>query len=313
MGMTEAPLFTEVHPGPEDGVARWIDASDGVRLRIGVWGRGAEKGTVFLFPGRTEYVEKYGLAAHDLFDRGFCTAAIDWRGQGLAERLQDDARIGHVVGFRDYQLDVAAMLQAARTMDLPKPYFMLGHSMGGCIALRAVLEEFPVQAVAFSAPMWGIKIAAALQPVAWSLTRLMPRMGFGEWLAPTTMPEPYVLVHPFEDNMLTTDAEMHAMMKQQVSNHPELCLGGPSYAWLGQAIWECNELALHPSPKLPCIGFLGGNERIVHTGRIHERMERWPGATLHMMDGCEHEVMMESPEVRAGIFDKVADHFAKAA
>ena len=163
MTMTEAPLFTDVSPGPDDGAAWWMNASDGVRLRIASWGLGATKGTVLLFPGRTEYVEKYGPAAREFEARGFATITIDWRGQGLADRLLDERRIGHVGEFHDYQKDVAVMLKAARRLDLPKPYFLLAHSMGGAIGLRSVYEDLPVQAAAFSAPMWGIKIAKPLQ------------------------------------------------------------------------------------------------------------------------------------------------------
>lgn len=313
MAMTDAPLFTDVSPGPEDGAAWWMDAADGVRVRIAAWGRAASKGTVLLFPGRTEYVEKYGPAAADLAARGFATATIDWRGQGLADRLLDDPRVGHVDAFHDYQKDVAAMMKVVRALDLPKPYYLLAHSMGGCIGLRAVYEDLPVAAAAFSAPMWGIRIAPHLQPAAWVLTRMMPALGQGGRLAPTTVPEPYVLRAPFEDNMLTTDADMHEMMRDQVTSHPDLCLGGPSYVWLGQAIEECNDLAAQPSPKLPCKTFLGDNERIVHTGRIHDRMERWSGGDLKLINGAEHEVLMETSETRTSIFDDLATHFAQAA
>lgn len=313
MTLSDAPLFTDVSPGPEDGAAYWAHASDGVRLRLAAWGRDGAKGTVLLFPGRTEYVEKYGPAATDLAARGYATLAIDWRGQGLADRFLDDPRIGHVCHFQDYQKDVAVLLKTARQLDLPKPYFLLAHSMGGCIGLRAVYEDLPVQAAVFSAPMWGIRISKPLRPAAWVLTRVMPALGHGGKLAPTTVPEPYILKAPFEDNMLTTDAEMHQMMFDQVTHHPDLRLGGPSYLWLGEAIEECNDLSLHPSPNLPCLTLLGSNERIVHVERIHKRMETWQDSALHMVAGAEHEVLMEGPETRKALFDSVAGHFAAAA
>ena len=311
--LEDAPLYTDVHPGPADGRAWWVKASDGVRLRVAAWGMEAAQGTVLLFPGRTEYVEKYAPAAGDLAQRGFATLAIDWRGQGLADRLLDDGRIGHVGAFRDYQKDVAAMLRAARALDLPEPYFLLAHSMGGGIGLRALHEDLPVAAAAFTGPMWGIRIAPALQPVAWVLTRLMPALGFGGKLAPTTQPEPYVLRAPFKDNMLTTDAEMHQMMRDQVTKHDGLCLGGPSYVWLGEALGECATLAEMPSPKVPCLTFVGSNERIVHTDSIDARMQAWAGGELQVLEGCEHEVLMETPDTREAIFDRLATHFSKAA
>jgi len=53
---------------------------------VGHWTGQHVKGTVLLFPGRTEYIEKYGPAAADFLARGFATVVIDWRGQGLADR-----------------------------------------------------------------------------------------------------------------------------------------------------------------------------------------------------------------------------------
>lgn len=310
MTVSDAPLFLDCRPGPEDGAAHWVAAPDGIGLRVATWGRDAEKGTVLIFPGRTEYVEKYGEVASQLLARGFASAAIDWRGQGLADRMLEDRRIGHVGDFSEYQLDVGAYLRAAQALDLPKPWYLLGHSMGGCIGLRALHQDLPVAAAAFSAPMWGIRIAPALQPVAWVLTRAMPAISLGSWIAPTTLPEPYVLAAPFEDNKLTTDPEMHQMMRDQVTAHPDLCLGGPSYDWLGAAISECAALAEMPSPQVPCVAFQGTNERIVHVPRIEERMAKWPGADLVALEDGEHEVLMERPATRTAIFDRLATHFA---
>ncbi|WP_299370618.1 alpha/beta hydrolase [uncultured Tateyamaria sp.] len=313
MTLSAAPLFTDVGPAPIDGVAYWITASDGVRLRIGVYHPQAPKGTVLLFPGRTEYVEKYASAAGDLAARGFATIVIDWRGQGLADRLLDDERIGHVETFADYQLDVQAMIAAAHKLDLPKPFYLMAHSMGGCIGLRSLHEGLGVQAAAFTGPMWGIRIAPTLRPVAWALSQMMPVLGQGHRLPPGRIPDSYVLTAPFDNNFLTSDLEMFNMMRAQLLAHPELGLGGPSFVWLREALDETLALARMPSPAIPCDSFLGTNERIVHVGRIEARMDTWDNGNLHRMQQGEHEVLMEDANTRSGIFDTVAHRFAEAA
>ncbi|MGJ8627464.1 MAG: alpha/beta fold hydrolase [Sulfitobacter sp.] len=309
MVLTPAPLFTDVDPGPEGGSAHWVETSDGKRIRVGHWPAAGAKGTVLLFPGRTEYIEKYGPAATELAARGLATLAIDWRGQGLADRLLEDTRTGHVDVFSDYQKDVAAMLRAARELGLPRPFFLLAHSMGGCIGLRAVIEGLPVQAAAFSAPMWGILIAPHLRHLAHFLAHVMPRFGRGHLLPPGTKPEPYVLAEPFENNMLTTDVAMYNMMREQVIAHPELALGGPSFVWLREALIETVHLAGRSAPNLPCVTWLGSNERIVDTPRIHARMETWKGGRLEMVEGGEHEVLMEKEPLRKQVFDGVEKLF----
>ena len=124
MDLTSAPLFTDVHPGPDGGVAHWVTTSDGKRIRVGHWPLAKAKGTVLIFPGRTEYIEKYGVVATELSRRGLASVAVDWRGQGLADRLLADPLVGHVDAFPDYQKDVAAMMRAARALSLPRPYFL---------------------------------------------------------------------------------------------------------------------------------------------------------------------------------------------
>ena len=122
MTLSPAPYFAEVSHGPEDGAAHWAKTSDGVRIRIGHWPLETQQGTVLIFPGRTEYIEKYGQIAGTLRTRGFASLAIDWRGQGLAERLLDHPLIGHVARFGDYQNDVATLVKAAEELQMPRPY-----------------------------------------------------------------------------------------------------------------------------------------------------------------------------------------------
>ena len=100
---TRAPLYDEIADGPAGGVAAWVGTADGLTIRVAHWGAGAPNGTVLLFPGRTEYVEKYGIIAHELGARGYAMATVDWRGQGLSGRLHPKPELGHVGAFRDYQ------------------------------------------------------------------------------------------------------------------------------------------------------------------------------------------------------------------
>lgn len=119
--LSPAPLLNDLARGPEGGSGHWVHTEDGLRLRLGLWPNGS-KGTVLIFPGRTEYIEKYGGAAAALAKAGYSSLAIDWRGQGLSDRLLSDRLIGHVHRFSDYQRDVQTLMAAARALDLPKPY-----------------------------------------------------------------------------------------------------------------------------------------------------------------------------------------------
>lgn len=303
-----APYHADLADGPPSGHARWLTTDDGVRIRVAVWPEGA-KGTVLILPGRTECVEKYGRTAADLAQHGYAALSVDWRGQGLSDRPAKSPMTGHVRRFTDYQRDLAATMAALPDLGLPQPLFLLAHSMGGAIALRALIEKLPVQAAVFTAPMWGIRITPSLRPVAWALASSARMVGRGLSLAPGTDLTNYLAVAPFQDNVLTTDPEMFAWMKQQVTQRPELGLGGPSLNWLHEALLECRRLRFAHSPDVPALTFLGTLEKIVAVEPIVQRMKRWPGGVLDLVPQAEHEVLMETPAIRAHVLDRMVALF----
>lgn len=312
MNLVPAPFHADLSEGPVGSCAWWIETVDGLRLRIAHFPAEQARGTVLLFPGRTEYVEKYGRTAADLAAGGYHVLAIDWRGQGLADRMLDEPMAGHVAVFEDYQHDVAAVMECVEALNLPKPLHLIGHSMGGCIGLRAVIDGLPVDSCVFTGPMWGIRMADPLRPAAWALSWWGKQIGLGHVFTPGTKPESYVASEPFEDNLLTRDRDMWDYMQRQVLAVPELQLGGPSLNWLHEALAETRELSRRPSPAQPCLTFLGTNERIVDPTRITSRMEKWPGGQLVQITDGEHEILMEDETTRRRVTDQICAFFDRA-
>lgn len=299
--MTDAPYHAEICSGPVSGYALWRKADDGVRLRIGLWPLEGATKTVLIFTGRTEFIEKYAHIATDLHAAGYAVATLDWRGQGLSDRLIDSPYRGHVGAFSDYQKDVKVLLETVASEGMPTPFALVAHSMGGCIGLRSLLDGLPVKGAVFSAPMWGIIIPAALRPIASCLARMAVAFGFGKKRAPTTNERSFILNDPFEGNTLTRDAAMWQLMKDQVCTVPELELGGPSFDWVRLAIDECDALVRAPAPDLPVLTFLGDHERIVEPKVVRAKMNNWPKGQLTIIKDGEHEGFMESPEKRAAM------------
>ncbi|MFP4305223.1 MAG: alpha/beta fold hydrolase [Rhodosalinus sp.] len=308
MAPDAAPYFDDIAGGP-DGSAVWVRADDGVRLRVGGWRADGDAGTVLLFPGRTEFIEKYGRTAAEFLREGLSVLAIDWRGQGLSDRLIEGPLTGHVHAFADYQRDVAAMVAAARALEFPEPFHLLGHSMGGAIGLRALMDGLGVRSAAFTAPMWGILMAPHLRPAAWALSWGSRRTRLGYRIAPGAVIECYAANAPFEDNTLTTCPDNFAYMQRQLIEHPELQLGGPSLIWLYEALVECRAIVRAEPPRHPCVTWLGTRERIVDPGPIRARMARWPGGRLEQVADAEHELLMEREAIRRRVIAGTVDHF----
>ncbi|WP_380054165.1 alpha/beta hydrolase [Falsihalocynthiibacter sp. SS001] len=308
--MKSAPFYEDIIGAADPGETSWWVTSDDVRIRLGVWNSDAPMGTVLLFPGRTEYIEKYAPTATFLDARGFATLVVDWRGQGLSDRDNHNPLVGHVATFEAFQHDVDTVMRAAAEMNLPKPYYLLGHSMGGCIGLRALMSGLDVKAASFTGPMWGINIPAHKRHAAWTVSALAHKFGRGKNLTPSTSENTYVLAEPFNNNMLTTDKASFEWMRHQVMTHPDLALGGPSYSWLFQALRECKSLARLPSPHVPCLTFLGTDERIVVQEAVKTRMQKWPDGELIMVSGAEHEILMENPKTLEHVRDRLTEFFA---
>ena len=300
--MTPTPFHAEVAECPDAPDVRWLEAADGVRLRGVAW-RGGQQGTVLLFTGRTEYIEKYGRVAADLAQRGYATASVDWRGQGLSDRALTDVLTGHVADFADYQHDVDALVAMARRMDLPRPYYLIAHSMGGAIGLRALHRGLDVAAAVFSAPMWGIHLSPLARPFAWILSWIARALGHGHRYVPGTDAAAYAGTTPFDDNLLTTDPEMFAYIQRQTEAHPDLSLGGPSLTWLWAGLRETRRLQRLAPPAYPALAMLGTDEEIVDPDAVRAVMRRWPSGRLDVVEGARHELMMERPEIRKRFFD----------
>ncbi|WP_158966610.1 alpha/beta hydrolase [Chachezhania sediminis] len=305
--MTPAPFFDDVAGGPPGGQAWWLDSADGVRIRIAVWRPdGPARATILLFPGRTEHCEKYGIVADAFVARGYAVLAVDWRGQGLADRALPNRLIGHIDHFPDFQHDVKAVIAGATELDLPQPRVLLGHSMGGAIGMRAMTEGLDVAAAVFTGPMWGIQIGPRpLRVLADVLTSVAPALGLGGLRAPTSPTDNMVLVKPFEGNTLTSDPQMFDHMKRQLEAHHDLSLGGPSLNWLGAALAEIDAIQAMAAPDAPCLTLAGACEQIADLDMLRTRAENWPGCQFELVPGAQHEILFETPEVRQMLHDRI--------
>ena len=310
--MEQAKFFGDIAEGPASAGAYWMQTDDAVRVRVGAYHtEGDSKGTILLMLGRFGYIERYGRVAQNFADHGYSTVVIDWRSQGLSDRMATDPQAGHVHHFSDYQKDVAAMMQVVKDLDMPQPYYLIGVSMGACIGLRAIFDGLPVAAAAFISPMWGIKMSAIQRIAAWPLSWAAKTVGQGHRYVPGESGEIYVLGTPFEENNLTHNAAMYDYWVKQAQAAPELQIGGPTMSWLYEALTECRRLFSVPSPNIPCITFCGELDQLVDNASIKRRMEKWPNGEFHMIRNARHDVLTEIPEVGGSVITQIFEFFTR--
>ncbi|MFN9925763.1 MAG: alpha/beta hydrolase, partial [Phenylobacterium sp.] len=172
-------IDTPGDPVPPDAQPSWITAADGLRLRAALFPAttAQPRGSVVLSGGRTEPIEKYFETIADFRSRGFTVLAHDWRGQGLSGRELPDSLKGHANGWRPFLDDYRQLLDTFEDR-LPKPWIAVGHSMGGCLTLLALVEgEVRVAGAVLCAPMLGLQTGKVHPLVARALTTFNQAIG----------------------------------------------------------------------------------------------------------------------------------------
>jgi lysophospholipase len=302
------------NPPPENAEAIWYEGKGGKLRMMFAAERSNEKhgggqktrGTVFVCPGRTEFIEKYFEVARDLQGRGFAVAIFDWPGQGLSQRQHRHPLAGHI---RSYGVFVDAMVRGIDKLGrrAPKPHIVLAHSMGGTISLEALrTKKVEVAAAAFSAPMWGLPI--------WFFQRWYARgvrlFGFGGMIA-----RPPGLEETFATNPLSHDEKRWRLYHDLVAAEPRLKLGEPTVAWVVASLNVVHEFfapsALDHLRNLPALIAVAGEEAVVKNAATRKLARRFKAGKAITVKGSGHEILMETDERRAEFwkaFDAMLKH-----
>lgn len=145
MGTASSP--PQVQATHDDG---HFDGAAGRRIYHQAWTpEGDLRAVVVVAHGLAEHGGRYSHLVERIVPEGFAVHAIDHRGHGRSEgtRAQID-RMDHVISDLDHLVDLAH----ARHPDLP--LFLLGHSMGGLIAITyAARHQAKLAGLLLSAPL----------------------------------------------------------------------------------------------------------------------------------------------------------------
>src|SRR5882724_3621526 len=134
-------------------------APDGATLRWGHLPAVETRVECVMVGGFTECIEKYFETTADLAARGLSVWCLDWRGQGGSARPR---RLPSRPRPRRFDRDAGELALFTRTIPAAGwPRLLIGHSMGGAIALLC-LRRYPdlFDAAILSAPMLGIRTGA---------------------------------------------------------------------------------------------------------------------------------------------------------
>ncbi|MGM0642993.1 MAG: alpha/beta fold hydrolase [Thermodesulfobacteriota bacterium] len=264
---------------------------------------------VVVLNGRAEFIEKYGCIIHNFLNKGFDVATLDWRGQGLSGRELENRHKGYVNDFKDYIQDLRLLFDRNINPD-GLPVILVGHSMGGHIALRFI-REHPgiVHGAVLLSPMIDIVTRPFPRPLASLTAKVFCRAGFADRYVPggkDYVPEDM----PYEGNILTHDREKFLIHHNAVEKNPELALGGVTWGWV-HAAFQSIDLLGDPSYAAgvtePVLLLSALEDRLVDVRAQKRLADLLPACSFVPVEGGYHELLFEKKDIR----DMVRAHIEK--
>ena len=291
----------------------WI-APDGRHIRRIDWVPAMAQGSILLLNGRGDFYEKYLEAMAHWHGRNWAVTALDWRGQGGSGRLGSDRFTGHIDDFGIWVEDLRAFWREWKNR-ASGPQIVIGHSMGGHLALRAAAEgAVDPAALVLCAPMLGLRDGNLPDVLMQALARLMcclgdPRRPAWKWdERPGQPPEG-------RQDLLTHDPDRYADELWWRDQRPELVMGPGSWRWLERAYASMRWLARRDvlgQVRQPVLLLATDQDALVSYRAIARAAARLPHCELNNFgQRARHEILREVDPVRSEALDCIDAFLAR--
>ena len=299
---------------PSGGDSFFYKTSDGVNLRIAIWNETSSKGTILLQSGRTEFIEKYYEVIQEFVNRGFCVALMDWRGQGLSDRVAKDIRIGHVDNFSDYDSDFEEVIRKIYQDSCPKPWIAVGHSMGGCLVASSAAKNTDLfDAIILCAPMLTLQMPNLIKKLIHVLG-FMTKIGLKEkaLARPEWHEDEGWRENPFTENQVTSDPIRYERTMMIIREHEKLAIGGLTVGWVYGALKRTKEMiSLGWIKKIeqPLLLLNATKDKLVNP-KENKKICGQSNIVIVKDIESEHEILMETDLIREQAWNAI-DEFLK--
>jgi alpha-beta hydrolase superfamily lysophospholipase len=240
----------------------------------------SERARLVISHGLGEHSGRYGNIVEKVLPNGISIWALDHRGHG-----RSDGPRGHVSDFGNYIEDLRTIVQMSRA-DLPEGMkcFLLGHSMGGLIALNFALgHPDMINGVITSSPSLGLRVNVPVIKGALGMimSTICPRLTLGNEL---------------DTSMISHDAEVVSAYHSDPLVHTRI-----SVRWFTEflsAMSAVNRLA--PKMEVPILMQVAGDDYLVNANASKTFFEKLilKDKTLHIYDGLYHEIYNEEEKQR---------------
>lgn len=261
------------------------------------------KGTIMISHGFTESCDKYHEVIYYMLREGYHVLIFEHRGHGRS-RTPNETNVAntptHVEHFQDYVNDMSYVVMEVLKKEMPEPYYLFAHSMGGAIG-AAFAEARPdiFYKIIFTAPMFEIN--------RHGIPKILAKfIGFWNCLTGksrdfTVMQKPFSIEPDFDASPCTSEARYMYYFNQQLA-HPEYQSAGSSNRWARECLRACDQL-LQPVNcrriRIPVLLFQADDDSFVYPGGQNRFMSQIPDGKSVFVPGSRHEIYMSGDAITA--------------
>lgn len=263
----------------------------GIEIFFQQWEVTNPKAILVIIHGLGEHSGRYGNLIDALQNKGIAIYGLDHRGFG-----RSGGKRGHVDSFMDYIYDMKIFVNMIKDKHPGKPVIMLGHSMGGVLALKyALTHAEDLDALILSSPglVPAIKVPAWKKNLAVFLSSRIPSLTMPSGLDATTISRDKEVVKQYLSDPLVHDKVTPRFYVEMMNT-------------IDECINRCGEI------KLPLLLFHGTADALVldEASKIVYQKASSKDKTLKLFEGLYHETMNELEPDRKKVLSFVANWIA---
>ncbi|WP_331012517.1 alpha/beta hydrolase [Sphingomonas sp.] len=276
-------------------------ARDGGRLRAFAWRQRdgtAVRGQLLFQTGRADFAEKYLETLAHWHARGWNVAGFDWRGQGGSQQPA-----GEIPDLATMLSDLRDFVRAWRGQG-SGPHVAIGHSMGGHLLLRMMVEDSgAIDAAVLVAPMLALNSRPLPSWIASRIARLACAIGQGHRAVWNTGAGA-----AGRQARLTGDADRYSDELYWMARNPGFAVQPPRWDWLAEAYAANARLARRGVLEriaVPILLIGATQDRLVDADAIRSAAARLPQAEIMMRADAAHELLREVDPVRNAVLARI--------
>jgi len=260
----------------------------GIEIFFQQWEVANPKAILIIIHGLGEHSGRYGNLIDALQNKGIAIYGLDHRGFG-----RSGGKRGHVDSFMDYIYDMKIFVNMLKDKHPNKPVIMLGHSMGGVLALKyALTHAEDLDALILSSPglVPAIKVPAWKKNLAIFLSSKIPSLTMPSGLDATTISRDKEVVKQYLADPLVHDKVTPRFYVEMMNT-------------IDECINRCGEVTL------PLLLIHGTADALVldEASKIVYEKAKSKDKTLKLFEGLYHETMNELEPDRKKVLKFLAD------